>query len=286
MGLIFVLGLGIFLFPNVSNIYAEFNQARVVWDYKKEQQKMAEQQREIELEKLNAYNQALESGTITYVDPFEEENQAGTIVSTDNEIEEVAENWMDKPIGHIEIPKIDIDIPIYNGTSDRVLQRGIGLLDGSSMPVGGNGTHAALTGHRGLPQAELFTDLVDLVIGDVFYLHSVAGTLAYKIEEIQTVLPHETESLAIQAGKDLVTLITCTPYMINTHRILLTAVRIPYVALAEETQPPRTTARRLIQHAAENEQDIWLYIVGFVLLVGLVILSARQLNKWRKRRVQ
>ena len=282
MGFVFVLGLGILLFPNLSNIQAEFNQARVVWDYKKEQQKMADQQKEIELAKLNDYNEGLENGTITYVDPFEETTKGS---DTEN-VEEIAKNWMDKPIGHIEIPKIDIDIPIYNGTSDRVLQRGIGLLDGSSMPVGGDGTHAALTGHRGLPQAELFTDLVDLAIGDVFFLHSIAGTLAYKIEEIKTVLPHETESLAIQAGKDLVTLITCTPYMVNTHRILLTGVRIPYVAAAEETSPPRTSARRLVQYAAENEQNVWLYILGFVLIIGLLIFSANQLNKWRKRRAE
>lgn len=275
IGIVFLFGLGIFLYPNLSNIYAEYSQAITIYDYQKQQQKLDEQAKEIELEKLQEYNQSLKQGTIEYVDPFENDDSA-EIASM--EAEDMNDSRLGEPLGHIEIPKINIDIPIYKGTTDYILQRGIGLLPNSSMPVGGENTHTALTGHRGLPSAELFTDIVDLKIDDIFYIHSVAGTLAYQIESIETVLPHETDSLKIQEGRDLATLITCTPYMINTHRILITGTRIPYVPI-EENEP---ISRKMIQYVVEKEQSVWIYGVTILLFSAIFIIVFIVVRKRKK----
>ncbi|WP_340631035.1 class C sortase [Bacillus thuringiensis] len=129
-------------------------------------------------------------------------------------------------MGYIEISKINIKLPIYQGTSEEVLGRGIGHLDFSSLPVGGESTHTILTGHRGLPSAKLFTDLDKLSKGDLFYIHSLDKVLAYKVDQIKVVLPHETDDLQIVENKDYTTLITCTPYGVNTNRLLVRGERV------------------------------------------------------------
>lgn len=131
-------------------------------------------------------------------------------------------------IGYIEIPCIDITDPIYHYSTDAVLQKGIGHIHGSSLPVGGKSTHAVLTGHRGLPAQKLFTDLNKVEKGDKFYIHVLGKTLAYKVTSIKIVLPEDTEVLKVEPGQDLVTLVTCTPYGVNTHRLLVTGKRVPY----------------------------------------------------------
>ena len=128
----------------------------------------------------------------------------------------------------LEIPKISLYLPIYHGTSQEVLEKGIGHLEGSSMPIGGKNTHAVLTGHRGLPSAELFSNLDQLERDDEFYIHILGETLAYKVFHVETVKPEETGHLAIARGRDRITLVTCTPYGINTHRLLVHAKRVPY----------------------------------------------------------
>ena len=169
-----------------------------------------------------------------------------------------------------------MNVPIYNGTTDYILQKGIGLLEKSFMPVGGVGTHAALTGHRGLPESKLFTDLNEMKIGDVFYIHSLAGTLAYEVESVETVLPHETETLKIMDDRDLVTLITCTYYMINTHRILVRGARITLNATKEPE--PLTPTQKIITTVDEKGPIlIWVFVGGIVVLVGSVVI-------WKKRK--
>ncbi|MGP6139424.1 class C sortase [Jeotgalibaca sp. A127] len=272
LGLVFLVGLGIFLYPNLSQIYAQISQYQIISQYKRQQEEMDEKLKNIELEKLNDYNESLMENDITYVDPFEE-NELRAASQTP-----AIDQRLGETLGYIAIPKIGINIPIYRGTTDYILQRGIGLLEKSSMPVGGEGTHAALTGHRGLPQSKLFTDLDEMAVGDIFYIHSVAGTLAYEVEKVQTVLPHETESLKIQAGKDLVTLITCTPYMINTHRILVTGARVPFVP-AQEAEPLMPSER--IFTTVEENKPIATVIAAVVL--SLVLLGTVMYLKTRKK---
>ena len=137
-------------------------------------------------------------------------------------------------MGHVEIPRIDVKLPVYHGTTEDVLSSGVGHLEGTSLPVGGANSHAILTGHSGLPSAELFTRLDELETGDEFYLKICKEVLRYEVEEIQVVEPDEVESLAIKSGKDLVSLVTCTPYGINTHRLIVTGERMEEMVLEEK----------------------------------------------------
>ncbi|HFR3476342.1 TPA: class C sortase, partial [Streptococcus suis] len=170
----------------------------------------------------NIYNESLVGGTqLDVSDPFIAlQKEARDEYARMLEVEEM--------IGSISIPKIDVDLPIYAGTSEDILQRGAGHLEGSSLPVGGKSTRAVITAHRGLPQARLFTELNKLKKNDVFYITNIKETLAYKVESIQVIEPDEVSALSIQEGRDLVTLLSCTPYMINSHRLLVTGHRIAY----------------------------------------------------------
>lgn len=147
-------------------------------------------------------------------------------------------------MARIEIPKINVDLPIYHGTSEEILKVGIGHLQGSSLPVGGESSRSILTGHRGLPNSKLFTRLDELVKGDLFYITTGNETLAYKVNKIEVIKPEEMDTLDTQAGKDLVTLITCTPYGLNTHRLLVTGERVPYQALEKDSIAPGSMSLR------------------------------------------
>ena len=140
-------------------------------------------------------------------------------------------------MGQVEIPCIDITLPIYHYTDEEVLQKGAGHLPGSSVPVGGAGSHAVISAHRGLPSAKMFTDLDRVKIGNVFYIHVLGDTLAYEVDQILTVEPSDTEALSVQEGEDYCTLLTCTPYAVNSHRLLVRGHRIPY---EEETYQAET----------------------------------------------
>lgn len=165
-------------------------------------------------------------------------------------------------MGMVRIPAIDVSLPIYHGTEEEVLQKAIGHLEQTSLPIGGAGTHAVISGHRGLPSAKLFTDLNLLKTGDVFYVDVLDETLAYKVDQIKTVEPHELEDLAIISGEDHVTLVTCTPYAINSHRLLVRGTRIPYEE-AEEVQK---------QEEAAAQKDFLPYLAAGVAALVLVIL--------------
>ena len=134
----------------------------------------------------------------------------------------------DGVMGYLSIPKINVRLAIYHGTAEDVLQTGIGHMNGTSLPIGGESTHSVLAAHRGLPAARLFTDIDQMQQGDMFYIHVLDETLAYQVDQILTVLPSDTDSLQIEKGKDYVTLVTCTPYAVNTHRLLVRGTRIPY----------------------------------------------------------
>ena len=147
-------------------------------------------------------------------------------------------------MGYMEIPKIDANLPVYHGTSEEVLDKGVGHLLGSSLPIGGAGCHSVLTGHSGVAGSRLFSDLDQLAVGDVFYLHILGEALAYEVTEINTVLPYETDLLLAEAEEDLCTLVTCTPYGVNSHRLLVRGSRVPYEKAVEtEMEKPQEPAR-------------------------------------------
>ena len=146
-------------------------------------------------------------------------------------------------MGHVNIPEINVNLPIYHGTSEEVLQKGVGHLENTSLPVGGEDTHTVLSGHTGLPSAELFNNLSELEEGDEFYLHILGEVLAYKIDQIKVVEPQETSDLLIDPTKDYATLVTCTPYGVNSHRLLVRGTRIPYVENMENEQITTTSGK-------------------------------------------
>lgn len=223
IAILFLSGLGITLYPFVSNLIAESNASRAISSYNEEIAEMDEEEINATKEAIQAYNEQLSDAFVS------SQNAEETVSYVD--LIDVGES-----IGFITIPKIDLELPIYSGTSEDVLQKGIGHVEQSSFPVGGSGTHSVLSGHRGLPDAVLFTDLDELEIGDFFYLHVLDEVLAYRVDQIKVVLPEETEDLQIVAGEDYCTLVTCTPYAVNTHRLLVRGTRTEYTEEQEMEQ--------------------------------------------------
>ncbi len=219
--LTFIIGLGIMLYPTVSNLYNQHFANKLIYNYDAAMAELTEEDYEEEWAKARAYNQALVDGEISdaFTDPetFRDENY-----------ESVLNPLGDGVMGYIEIPEINVNLPIYHYSTEEVLQTAVGHLPGSSLPIGGESTHSVLIAHRGLPSAELFTDLDKLEEGSHFYLTILNETLAYEVDKITTVESDETESLHVTEGEDYVTLVTCTPYGVNTHRLLVRGHRIEY----------------------------------------------------------
>lgn len=222
--LIVVIGVIGLFYPTISNYLNEKNTSRVMQSYDATVAQLNEEQRRKELQAAYEYNQVLLARN-GYETPIEDED--GNYISGEgyNDILNISGDGI---MGYLVIPKLNETVLIFHGTSESVLQSGIGHIENTSLPVGGNSTHAALSGHRGLPSKQLFTDLDQMAVGDVFFIKILGETLAYQVDQILTVLPTEMEALAIEENKDYVTLVTCTPYAINTHRLLVRGVRIPY----------------------------------------------------------
>lgn len=261
--LVFLFGLSLLLYPTVSNYWNSLHQSKAIASYVEQIENLDEDAYARIWEQAEEYNVALAKRGVAW-HPSEEEQKA---------YEECLNITGSGIMGYIEIPCIDCDLPIYHGTEDSVLQTAIGHLDGSSLPVGGGSTHCMLSGHRGLPSARLFTDLDELVPGDLFMLHVLGETLTYEVCEILTVLPYEVESLTIEKGRDLCTLITCTPYGVNTHRLLVRAQRV-------ENQEVATTVR-VTADATQIEPSLIAPIVAAPILLMLLVFL---LIKSKKRR--
>ena len=206
ISLVFILGGScIFLYPNVSNYLAEKNQVESIRKYDEMVVKVDEKGLEEEKQKARTYNENL-SGEPVH-DPFIE----GSGYALPENYKEVLNISEDGIMAYVEIPKISVYLPIYHGTSSEVLEKGVGHVQSTSVPIGGESTHSVLTGHTGLPSAELFTRLDELVVGDIFYIHVLDDVLTYKIYETKVILPDKIDELQITSGHDYVTLVTCTP---------------------------------------------------------------------------
>lgn len=218
--LIFVLGLMVLSYPLVSRFYYRIESSQQVVDFDAERKKLDAQEVKKRMDLARAYNKSLNNEISS--DPYvKKELEAGK-----KEYARMLE--INEQIGHIEIPKIDVNVPIYAGTVESVLQKGAGHLEGTSLPIGGWSTHTVITAHSGLPTAKLFTDLRKVRIGDKFFVHNLGGTIAYQVDRILTVEPSNFSDLLIVPNKDYATLLTCTPIMINTHRLLVRGHRVPY----------------------------------------------------------
>lgn len=222
---IIIGGILLILYPFVSNYLYEHQQEQIIFNYTEEVNQMDEQKQKEALDRARQYNEALGKSAVVLTDPFDEEAFKSDVL---NEYSGVLNVYGDGIMGYIEIPKISVFLPIYHGTEARTLEEGIGHLENTSLPIGGEGTHCVLSGHTGLSDKRLFTDLEMLEKGDCFYIQVLGEHLAYRVDQILVVEPQETEALRITEGKDYLTLVTCTPYGVNSHRLLVRGVRVPY----------------------------------------------------------
>lgn len=270
--LIFLTGIGILSYPAVSNLYYESQQKKITKYYDKIVQKEVPEEDKAEaFQACWNYNQGLMQGGVLLTDPFDESQLDPTSMPYAGLLNINGDGSM----GYITIPAINVELVIYHGTEEDVLQKGVGHLQGSSLPVGGIGSHCVLSAHTGLNNKKLFTDLDQLRDGDIFYIHVLGEILAYQVDQIKIVLPEDTEDLMIDSQQDYVTLVTCTPYGINTHRLLVRGTRIPY----EEAKK--------IEKETEQRGSTWLteYVragaagLGILIVMGLFFSIVRRKKK-------
>lgn len=260
--LIFMLGLMIAIYPIISNYYYTVENNNQVKDFQEAVSEMPSKEVLERIDLAKAYNDTLDPSRLA--DPYTEREKKG--VENYARMLEVREK-----IGYIDVPKINQQIPVYAGTSEDILQHACGHLEGTSLPIGGKDTHAVITAHRGLPQVKLFRDLDKMEVGDLFFFTNVKETLAYKVDQILVVEPWDFEPVLVVEGKDLMTLLTCTPYMINSHRLLVRGHRVPYVPEVKEE----------IERAKFNYKS--LIVPGIVLAVVMVIIFLYIRHRRRRR---
>lgn len=258
MLILFLIGAGIFLYPTISDMWNQYRNVRLITEYDTSVTDLSKSEYARLWKEAKEYN--AEHPVNSIVDAFNESDQYVLTHPYDQVLDPDGNGLM----GSIEIPKINVKIAIYHGLGSDVLEKGAGHIEGTSLPIGGKNTHAVLAAHRGLPGAKLFTDLDQMEIGDKFYLHILGKTLAYKVDQIKTVLPGETKALDIVEGEDHVTLLTCTPYGVNTHRLLVRGIRTRYVE--QETEKSETVPQKLAKVDPVKLLKAGLLI--FVLLVG------------------
>lgn len=265
--LIFLVGLSVMLYPTVSDYINQKNQSRAVASYSEEVENLSDVDYQAYFDAADDYNRRLAETPDAFYRPDEVSGYTDTLDVSGTGI-----------MGYITISKIGVELPIYHGTSDGVLQVAAGHLEGSSLPVGGAGTHAVISAHRGLPSAKLFTNLDELEVGDTFTITVLDRVLTYEVDQISIVLPTETDLLQPVEGKDYVTLMTCTPYGINTHRLLVRGKRIEN---AENQKHIRVTADAL---RIEPIIVAPALAVPMLLVMLVVMLAVPHLRKRKNQR--
>lgn len=269
--LIGIFSLALLVYPHLEHWLSTHNQSYVVRDYEKSLDGRTQREIEDQFAKADAYNQSL--GERPVLDPFSQEAMANS--EAYNQLLAVDDSGM---MGHIKIPKIQVDLPIYHGTSETVLKNGVGHMKRTALPIGGLGNHSVLTGHTGLSNAKMFTDLIELDIGDEFYIYVLDRVLAYRVVRLDTVLPHETELLKSDKHADYTTLVTCTPYGINSHRLLVRGERVDYSR--EEIE------QRIGNTASTISMETYLLIGGLLLpiIISTIILIFFHVHEKRQKK--
>lgn len=251
-GILF-LGAGLIAYPSFSDFINQQFAYKVITEYQETVGEIDQAQMQEEIRQAQIYNQSLAG--MDPADPFTGEHIAGH----ETEAAQISMCEDGKMLGYVQIDKIDVYCPIYYGTSEEVLNKGIGVVEHSSLPVGGSGTHSVLAGHSGLPSRKLFTDIDQLEMGDIIFIHVLDQNFAYRVNQSKVVLPTETDDLKIQKDKDEITLLTCTPYGINTHRLLVRAERIDYDFDAKESDSE-------VKH---KKDWMWVY-VGIACMIAVL----------------
>lgn len=272
--IIFLAGLSLLLYPFVANQWNNYRQKQLLSGY---EQVVSEKEAaegidyDAERKKAEEYNEALLPCVLP--DSFALAESSGVDPVYMNTLNIAGDEMM----GSVEIPKIDIKIPIYHTTEEEVLNKGAGHLEGSSLPVGGANTHAVISAHRGLPSASLFTDLDQMKVGDHFLLHVLDETLCYEVDKISVVEPEDTSDLAVEDGADLVTLLTCTPYGVNTERLLVRGHRVPYVE--QEVKDEKTA---FSGSSLRTNYLLWVFVGLFVTALFIFVLYLKE-TKLKRR---
>lgn len=273
--LIVLFGFALLSYPFISNYMFEKSAGSTIESYKKQSKTYDQKEKEKALKEAKEYNQDLTRSAVQLTDLFKTKKSDGETMVYNNILNLDRSGVM----GYLEIPCISVNLPIYHGTDAEILERGVGHLAASSIPVGGKSTHSVLTGHTGLSSAKLFTDLTEMKEGDLFFVYVLDQTLAYKVDQISVVKPEDTRKLQIVDGKDYVTLVTCTPYGINDHRLLVHGVRTKYAKKQEETIKPRN----------KNSQWMGTYkraiAIGLAIVIALV-LSGKVYQKLRRKKAE
>lgn len=252
--LVFVIGFILVSFPIIAGIIETNNLKNALGTYKSDVTALSEDEKNQMYENAKNYNQKLFDLKNQYFD-----EKANSYIDVGNGV-----------IGRIEIPIINVDLPIYNGTSDEVLSKGAGHLENTSLPVGGINTHSTITAHRGLPNSKLFTRLDEIKKGDMFYITVLEKTLAYKVNDIRTISPDDISLFKIEQGKDTVSLMTCTPYGLNTHRLIVSGERVEFNQNVKESIKPKIMSIR----------EIIFFILPFAFIIfGIFLIIKRGRKK-------
>jgi sortase A len=252
---ILLIGLSLLLYPTVSDYWNSFHQSEAVAGYVQDVEDMSEQKKAEMLAAAQAYNETLQKGVIPDL------NLSSSEKTVYNQTLDVTGTGI---MGYVEIPKLNTTLPIYHGTDDTILQVALGHIPGTSLPVGGKGTHAVISGHRGLASAKLFTNLDRLVEGDTFMIQVLDETLTYEVDQILTVTPDDVSALEIDPDQDYVTLVTCTPYGVNTHRLLVRGHRIANQA---------NTARVTSEASQVKPLMVAPFLAIFIFIVLLLVIN-------------
>lgn len=290
-----IAGVCLLFYPAINNIIFVYKQNQVISDYNTQIVNLDEQDVRVMEEEAQKYNDSLASAYVEQSADAQSEQSVSLNLAYSQLL-----NVSDEQMGYIVIPKISLNQPVYHGTDDAVLERGIGHMENTSLPVGGANTHSVLTGHTGVPGMMLFTDLEKMEVGDKFYIKTLNKILAYEVDSIRVVLPNVTEYFKVIPDKDLVTLVTCTPYGVNSHRLLVRGTRVEYNGeiddlnkpnIEETTQKseekPQSTADETLTSTKYNKfskQFILYYVViPAIVSVILVFVLVKVLKKRKKK---
>lgn len=276
--LLFGIALMLMMYPFIANYLFEHKTDSVVDSVQQTAEKLDDSEQKAEIEKAMRYNESLANGHVVLTDPFKEEKTEEDTA----EYESLLNLTNDGVMGTVEIPLINVSLPIYHGTSDAILKKGAGHLQGTSLPVGGASTHTVITGHTGLSNAKLFTDLTELDKGDIFFLEVMGEKLAYQVDQIKVVLPTEMDDLKIVPGEDYCTLLTCTPYGVNTHRLLVRGKRTDYqedVDAAKSEKPKKAESKWMSEYKRALAISVAFFVASLPFIFGI-----RYVREYRRKR--
>ncbi len=278
--LFFLLALGLTVYPIFSSRYNEAHQSQIHTEYQEAVNALPDTAIPEARAAAQSYNEELWSSIVQYGSYSKD-----SVTSAMEEYAGLLDLTGTGTMGYVHIPKLAVSLPIYHGTEEETLDRGVGHLIGSSLPIGGSSTHAILTGHSGLASQKMFSDLDKLEVGDTFYLEVLNEFLAYEVDQINTVLPHDTAYLGLEEGKDLCTLVTCTPFGVNTHRLLIRGHRIAYTPEDEESptiEPAETSEPVDSTWEQEYEKGVY-FAIGVVVVICLILFLGWLMQRGESR---